>query len=209
MTRTARPGLDQRGFTLAELLVCVAVVGLVMGGVLILLMTGSTAYLTGTSQVEAQNNARTALERMVQEIRGAGYNPQAVSTFNPVIGSGACPNATGPTASGFMLVSDSSADGVIQATECTLYRLNGNNLERQQFGVDATPQTLIAGVQTLTFSYWDAAGVVIAAPVAAADIPRIRSIQMTITTRPEVAPATWNVGNVRVGMTVGVRLRNF
>lgn len=67
---------DQRGFTLAELLVAIAILALVMGGVLTLLMRGNESYLTGSNQAEAQASARAALERMTLDIREAGYGPR-------------------------------------------------------------------------------------------------------------------------------------
>ncbi len=80
--------LDQRGFTLTELLVAIALVGLIMTGILSLLMTGNQSYLTGSNQVEAQAALRAALEKMTMDIREAGYDPQ---------GRGACaPNPVGP-----------------------------------------------------------------------------------------------------------------
>ncbi len=82
--------LDQRGFTLTELLVAIALVGLIMTGILSLLMTGNQSYLTGSNQVEAQAALRAALEKMTLDIREAGYDPQ---------GRGACaPNPVGPPA---------------------------------------------------------------------------------------------------------------
>ena len=55
--RTRRRVLNQRGFTLAELLVVTALVGLVMAGVLTLLMSSNQSYQRGTNQVEAQLTA--------------------------------------------------------------------------------------------------------------------------------------------------------
>ena len=80
---------DQRGYTLAEMLVVCAVVGLVMAGLLGLVMSGQQAYWFGTTQVDAQQTVRVAMERMVKEIREAGYEPQTPDT-NPVT----CPNGT-------------------------------------------------------------------------------------------------------------------
>ena len=67
---------DQRGFTLAELLVAIAILGLIMVGVLTLLMRGNESYLTGSNQAEAQASARAAIERMTLDIREAGYGPR-------------------------------------------------------------------------------------------------------------------------------------
>ena len=95
---------DQRGFTLAELLVAIAVLGLIMTGVLTFMMTGNQAYLTGSNQIEAQQAARVALDQMVREIRGAGYNPTgqpcpAIPSC-PIVGA---PGIGNPTDAGSLL----------------------------------------------------------------------------------------------------------
>ena len=80
---------NERGFTLAEMLVVCAIVGLVMASLLGLVMSGQQAYWFGTTQVDAQQTIRVAMERMVKEIREAGYEP-----LTPVTDPSACPNAT-------------------------------------------------------------------------------------------------------------------
>jgi prepilin-type N-terminal cleavage/methylation domain-containing protein len=82
---------NERGFTLAEMLVVCAIVGLVMAGLLGLVMSGQQAYWFGTTQVDAQQTVRVALERMVKEIREAGYEPQTPQT-NPAN----CPGTSYP-----------------------------------------------------------------------------------------------------------------
>ncbi len=62
---------SQNGFTLAELLVALAGVGLLLGAVLGIQMTGLQAYVTGSSRLEVQQNGRVALERTAREIRQA------------------------------------------------------------------------------------------------------------------------------------------
>jgi prepilin-type N-terminal cleavage/methylation domain-containing protein len=80
---------NQRGFTLAEMLVVCAIVGLVMASLLGLTMQGQQAYWFGSTQVDGQQTVRVALERMAKEIREAGYEPLPGET-DPT----ACPNAT-------------------------------------------------------------------------------------------------------------------
>jgi prepilin-type N-terminal cleavage/methylation domain-containing protein len=67
---------NERGFTLAEMLVSCAIIGIVMAGLLALVMQGQKAYFFGTTQVDGQQTARVAIERMAREIREAGYEPQ-------------------------------------------------------------------------------------------------------------------------------------
>jgi prepilin-type N-terminal cleavage/methylation domain len=62
---------DQRGFSLAELLIVIALLGLMLTGLLAVQMQGQKAYLIGSHRVEAQQNGRVALELMVRELRSA------------------------------------------------------------------------------------------------------------------------------------------
>lgn len=78
----------ERGFTLAEMLVVCAIVGLVMAGLLGLVMSGQQAYWFGTTQVDGQQTARVAIERMSKEIREAGYEP-----LIPETSPASCPNS--------------------------------------------------------------------------------------------------------------------
>ena len=59
---------DQRGFTVAEMLVSAAVIALIMGGLLSLLMSGQQSYLAGANRAEAQQNSRLVLERGVDAL---------------------------------------------------------------------------------------------------------------------------------------------
>lgn len=80
---------DERGYTLAEMLVACAIVGLVMAGMLGLVTSGQQAYWFGTTQVDGQQTVRVAIERMAKEIREAGYEPQ-----NPASDPASCPSTT-------------------------------------------------------------------------------------------------------------------
>src|SRR4029434_8310192 len=66
---------DQRGFSMSELLVVSALLSIVMARVLSLLMVGKQSATTTSNKVDAQANARIGIERMIEEIREAGYLP--------------------------------------------------------------------------------------------------------------------------------------
>jgi type IV pilus assembly protein PilW len=80
--RHTRPRLrgSQQGFSLIELLLATAILGIVMSGLVALLSAGQRAYSRGSNTVDAQQNARVALDRMAREIREAGYHPAPPDT---------------------------------------------------------------------------------------------------------------------------------
>src|SRR6266508_4325942 len=65
----------QAGYSLVEVLVAIAVMGLLMSATLSLLQSGLAAWGWGAGRVEAQQGIRVALERMARELREAGYDP--------------------------------------------------------------------------------------------------------------------------------------
>jgi prepilin-type N-terminal cleavage/methylation domain-containing protein len=196
---------SQRGFTLAELLVVTALVGLVMAGVLSLLMSSNQSYQRGTNQVEAQQSARVAMARMAQEIREAGYNPASSVTFNPIIAF---------SATGLTIQNDWSANGAIDNTitvtdpvkgtprgEQVIYALSGTNLTRREMGIDATPQIVISGLQSLAFEYLDVNDAVTATAA------NIRTVVMTATVSQFTGPSA-AINPANVVLTNRIRLRN-
>jgi prepilin-type N-terminal cleavage/methylation domain-containing protein len=197
---------SERGFTLAELLVACAVIALVMAGLLVSLQSGQAAYLRGANEVEATQSVRVALERMAQELRGAGFCPTC---------TGATPFTaiTAQSATGFTIQNDWDGDGVITTAgtvtdafgnargEQVVYAFAGGTLTRQETG-DANPLTLATGINSLTFTYQDNAGVVTATP------DNICTVVVTATTQPQFQPAATLQGRVLVTMTDSLRMRN-
>ena len=198
---------SERGFTLAELLVACAIIALVMSGLLVMLQTGQESYLVGTNRVEATQSVRLAIERMAQEMRGAGFCPTCLGTppFTAF---------TAQTSSALTIQNDWDGDGVINTAstvtdangtdrgEQVIYTFAGGTLTRQEIGVNASAQVLVNGINALTFTYQNSAG---ATTANAADI---RTVVVTVTTRPEFQPAATLQGRVLVTMTDSVRVRN-
>jgi len=132
-----------RGFTLLEVLVGMAVGGLVMAGTLSLLLAGQGAYAAGEAQAEAVQGARVGLERMATELRQAGYDPRGAG-FDAI--EVAEPERV-------TLLHDLDQDGVIDPTrERVTYLLRGTVLRRDAGG---GAQPLVDGVLRLILTYYD------------------------------------------------------
>lgn len=136
------------GYSLVELLVGTAVLGIVMAGVLGLLRSGVGAYGYGAARVEAQQSARVALARMERELREAGYDPHAAG-IAPIV-------AAGPSLVTFQR--DLDGNGVVNATRerVTFVLRQGETVLRRDAGSGGQP--LIEGVRRFALTYFDPAG---------------------------------------------------
>ena len=215
MAMERRVPARDHGFTLPEVLVAIATIAVLMAALLTMLRAGQEGYFVGSGQVEAQQSLRLAVDRMVRELRNAGYCPvcsaacanrfpsitnQSATGFtiqNDWNGDYNCATGTGITMTGTVVDPDGRARG-----EQVTYAVSGDTLTRFEVGVDAAPVTLAAGIKSLTFSYLDGSGA--ATSVAAS----IRTVVLSATAAPAASPAADQAGNVQVAMTDSVRLRN-
>jgi len=173
--------VNERGFTLAELLVASAVLGMIMLGVFTVQRQGISAYLMGTGRVEVQQNARAALETMLNEVRLA----QAITAVPAGCGTGPVPTGGGATS-----ISITDQNGVAQQ-----YQLLGSDLQRN--GV-----VLVGGVQTLRIWCYDATDTLTSTPT------NVRSVYVRINTQTESGATATDGRNQHAVMETRVRLRN-
>jgi len=117
---------NQRGFSLIEMMVVVAILGLIVLGLVTFFTGGTKSWVAGQSQLEAQRNARQAMDRMVREIR----HGEAVTT--------------GTTTSITVTIPALGSESAYNVT----YNLIGATINR-----DGNP--LINNVKTLNFTYPD------------------------------------------------------
>jgi len=61
--------LKNEGLSLIEMMVVVLILGLMVLGLVTFFTGGARSWMSGQSQLEAQRNARQAMDRMVREIR--------------------------------------------------------------------------------------------------------------------------------------------
>jgi type IV pilus assembly protein PilW len=216
---TLGPFTSERGFTLAELAVAIAVIAVILSGLLTLQIAGQQTYLTGTNQVESQESGRLAVQRMITEIRGAGNDPTRTLSATPVLWT----RITAASATGFTINNDWNGDGAINNAmsyvvdgttrgEQVTYSVSGTQLRRQESAVDNAPQVIIDGVDGLTFTYYDSTHTgacptcgVITDPAANAN--SIVSVGISLRTQPTDQPSTTR-GKVWVTLQDEARIRN-
>jgi prepilin-type N-terminal cleavage/methylation domain-containing protein len=178
--------VNERGFTLAELLVVSAVLGIIMLGIFTVQHQGLSAYLMGAGRVEVQQNARAGLDTMLNEVRSA----LAITAVPAGCGTGPVPTGGGGT----------SISITEQGGTAVQYQLVGADLQRNAVrnGV-----VLVGGVQTLRVWCYDATDTLTATPA------NVRTVLMQITTRTESGSTMTSGRNQHATMETRVRLRNF
>lgn len=147
------------GFSLLEVLVTGALFAVVIAGAYLLYTTMQGTLTRGEMKSDLQQNARVGLDRMVQELRMAGYDPQnalrqvAVQRFNEV-------RAAGSDCLSF--VTYRTHEGT-ELTVRVTYSLSAGALRRREedwvqasttFG-PAHTQPVAESVSQLSFTYYD------------------------------------------------------
>ena len=99
----------QRGFSLAEVLVATAILVVVLVGILTLYDRANRVFKSGNEAADLQQNVRIAYERMVGDIRMAGFDFKRGGPLLP--GQSAAPWASGRTYSAGTIVTPTSPNG--------------------------------------------------------------------------------------------------
>lgn len=158
-------GQRQRGFTLVELLVSIALVGIVMASVYSSYYSQQKAYVTQEQVAAMQQNLRAALYHLERDIRMAGYNPKGAT--------GAGILTAGENSIQITKDDNGTPDGLFNgANENITYLLSGGLLRR-----DPGSMQVAENIDALQFEYLDENGAV------TANIAAIRSVQICIVAR--------------------------
>ena len=170
---------NQKGFSLIEMMVVVVILGLIVLGLVTFFTGGAKSWVAGQSQLEAQRNARQAMDRMVREIR-EGKNVISGSNTSKI-----------------------KVDYLDSfAKDPVTYQLNGTILERE---VNSNSNPVINNVQNLSFKYLDSSGAEVIPPLTPENKKALEISKAHINLEVDVD----NDGNPDITLNTDVNLRNY
>lgn len=171
---------NNKGFTLVEIIVGLALSIVVLGSIYTIYVSQQKAYIVQEEVAKMQQNLRAALLMMASDLRMAGYDPSGKS------GAGIVSIATAPHSIRF--TKDISGNGTIgekgEDITFSLVPVGGvNKLVRDDANVAGTSEqeAVAENLEVLDLVYLDENNTAIANP--AANINDIRSIEITLVAR--------------------------
>ncbi len=175
--------LSNTGFTLIELLIAMAIASILLTAAVSVYTALTRSYTTESVRASAQQDLRSAMALMTQDIRIARLDPLGAAVGGITLTS----------STDIQVVADLDYDGILDSGEQIRYFLNGTNLMQRQDSDATTDAVLMGNVNFLSFTVtFDADGIT----------PLMVNISMTI-----AAPAGRS-GTVTRTLTERVRIRN-
>jgi type IV pilus assembly protein PilW len=165
------------GFTLVELLIAVAISGIVMGGIYSVYLSQQTSYTAQAQATAMEQNVRAAVYFMQRDISMAGCDPSGTAHAGIL----------SATAHAIRLTEDLNGDGDAaeynEDISYSLYTSGGIKKLGRKSPFTASNQPAAEGVDVLDFVYLDGARHVLPTPVP--DPSKIRSVQVTLLVRSD------------------------
>jgi prepilin-type N-terminal cleavage/methylation domain-containing protein len=149
MIKLMRKTGNNKGLTLIELMVVLAILSIVILGLVSFFSGGVRSWIAGQNQLKAQREARQVMDRMVREIREASYVKDTsgiynIEFYNPV------------------------------KDKTTAYSYTELDKEIKEEIGSGTPSSLLKNVSSFFFSYYDNNGFVVDPP----DSSRISNVKI-------------------------------
>jgi type II secretory pathway component PulJ len=217
------PAMGQKGFTLVDILVGLAMASVLLAAMVSLFVTMGRSYTAQNVAADVQQVTRTGIELMIEEIRMAGFNP----TGNANVGivddfdsdSGFHIDHDGEIAptddKNFAFTLDADMDGRINhcintedprcsqkdphvEREMIAYRIKDDALEKYSADEAAWHDLTEDNVSDFSFTYYDKDGAV------TDDVDAIRTVEISMTVREPAGRA----GFVKRTYKTRVRCRN-
>ncbi len=167
--------LNNDAFTIVELMIVMAMMGIVTGSIYGIFVSSNRSYRTQDKVVEVQQNVRVGIDFMARDIRVAGFDPQGTADAG----------IEEATATKLRFTADMNRVNGIEDTnrERITYEYDGADLLQYLYeGTgSATSETLIDDVSALTFTYLDFVGNDLGNPVPAANLADITTVLISLT----------------------------
>src|SRR3990172_4098681 len=104
------------GFTLAETLIAAAIGGVILVGLYLVYDVNQMTFIKGEQLADLQQNARIGIDRIVRELRLAGFYPEDPPVIPPV-----CPTPIqSAPATRVRFIADVTSDGTTERIEYSL-----------------------------------------------------------------------------------------
>lgn len=187
MRKNISPCRENAGFTLIEVLIALAISGILLGGVYAQFTSQQDSYQAQDQVVEMQQNLRAGISYMTKELRMAGYDPYSSGTagietanstrvvFTYVADDDGLDNdnADGDNDS------DTGVDepGELQTTTFDLYDAYGDGDDDIGRQVGGVKRAIAENIEELEFRYLDAGGAV------TTDLDDIKTVQISLLAR--------------------------
>ncbi len=167
---------NQKGFTLAELLIAMVVSGFVVAGTVTLFQSMVRDHNTEVRVLTMQQNLRSTMSYIERYIRMAGYDPTdaADAGFTTLLSNHIAFTRDKGTPVGSNI--DNTPNGEIDAhwDEMITFRYNAGNRAIERLQANGTPVTLAENIEVLNFVYLDHDG------LPTNDANQVRSVQVAI-----------------------------
>ena len=160
--------LNNKGFTLAELLVGLFVSGIVMTTILSAYYTQNKSYAVQDQLAAMVQNLRAAMDIMIREARMAGYDPTGTANAGIVVAN--------PTS--LTITEDMDGDGSITGDESITYSLADSDADGDN-DLERNSNLIAENIDALDFVYLDEND------ASTTTLSEIQSIQITMVAKTQ------------------------
>ncbi len=204
-SRRKNDAFRERGFTLVEVMIAMAIAGIVVGAMYSTYAIQRRTHAVQQATSEMQQNVRAALVLLVGDLKMAGYNPTGIGDFgfrsSATFSNGATLTEAVTTSSTTLaFTSDLDGDGVIDEAaqdingdtnfdmsemEQITYRLNSNTLQRYSTIPSHEGWQIVAeNIEAIHFDFLDEDNNIIT-PLSATNEDQVRTVQIALLARSE------------------------